>query len=160
MVHAGFLYLFGARHDSEHGWGIRVGRVRFKDLLDRDEWQFWDGKTWNYDARKAKPVLENAAPHFSVHWNAFLRRYVAVFSVQNTNDVMLTTASDPTGPWVQPILLTKVKADSLRSATAHRELQLDNGRVETIAVSCVVNGKIQIKILQVSFQEPTIPQEK
>ncbi len=154
MVNAGFLYLFGARHEEEHGWCVRVGRVRFKDLQNRDEWKFWDGETWNYEATKAKPILENAAPHFSIHWNSFLSRYICVYAQPGTRNVMFSTSDYPVGPWSEPILLTTLPEETI-AAAAHRALQRENGRIEIIAASCKHGDKTNIHILKLSF--PTIP---
>ena len=154
MVNAGFVYLYGARHEEEHGWSVRVGRVRFKDLMNRDEWQFWDGSTWTYEATKAKPILEHAAPHFSIHWNAFLSRYICVYAQPNTRDVMMTTSEFPVGPWDKPVLVTTLPETTI-AATAHRALQRENGRIEIIAASCKNGGKDNIHVLKITF--PNLP---
>jgi hypothetical protein len=75
-----------------------VGRVSFKNALDRAAWRFWSGTDWVADYHAATPVFDGA-PLLTVHKSPYLHKYVAYYMVPLGSDVALRTADRPEGPW-------------------------------------------------------------
>ena len=70
--------------------------------LERDAWRYWSGAGWSPDAASASELF-HGAPIMSVHFNAYLGAYVAVYSAPLSDDVVLRTAPSLSGPWSEPL---------------------------------------------------------
>ena len=134
-----WIYSYGCDtyKDDKGGvsWPCIVGRVKFEDALKRNEWQFYAGHgRWSKDFTDAVSVMD-AAPMLSVHWNEHFKKYLAAYSRQLENKIMIRTANRPEGPWSD----VHVSVDCLAPSTgkmwsycglAHPEFSRENGRIE------------------------------
>jgi hypothetical protein len=107
--------------------------------LEREAWQFYTGASWNADWRQAKPVLRlDRDEAISVHWSAYLKKYLAICTSPIDRLIRLRVASRPEGPWSQPLirldLLNGRPSDTsgAYAAAGHPELARDGGRFEYI----------------------------
>lgn len=132
LVVDGMLYAFGLTSGWLQ-WPMTVGRVPFDQALDRSAWRFYTGSEWVADWKKAVPVLEGA-PMLTVSWNAFLKRYLAVYGVPLKNSIVIRTAEHPEGPWSDPLkavdCIPPVNTNQwCYSNLAHDEFSREDGRV-------------------------------
>jgi len=99
VVAGGFLYLYA--HVPE-GWDSYciVTRAPLAEALDRNAWRFFAGDdNWTADWKSARRVL-GGAPTFSVQWNDYLGKYLAVFTTfPFKGGIAIETADRPEGPW-------------------------------------------------------------
>jgi len=111
----------------------RLGRVMIDDVLDRSAWQFYAGDgNWVSDVGEASPLFDGA-DIMSVSYNAYLDRYVAVYSEPLGTDVVMRTAARPEGPWTAATRLFRARASVMEpswvyDAVMHPEFESDNGR--------------------------------
>jgi hypothetical protein len=111
--------------------------VRYEDALDRDAWRFYAGKRgWVRDHREATGIMQSA-PQLSVHWNAYLGRFLAIYGEPLGNTLMLRTAPAPEGPWSEPVRFHEGEAPVGEGAwnycgLGHAELQEEGGRIEYV----------------------------
>lgn len=111
----------------------RVARVALDRVFDRTAWRFWSGAGWDPDWRRAKPVLDGA-PLMSVHFNPYLRRFVALHMVPLTSRMAIATAPRPEGPWSAEVRfgegLPARNGSWDYALIAHPELEREGGRIE------------------------------
>lgn len=118
-------------------WPCLLARVRFADAFAKDKWEFWSGpEGWVRDPSQAREVMQ-AAPQVSVHFNATLGRYLAIYGAPLENGLLLRTAPRPEGPWSAPLRfhegLAPTAPDSWNyCGLGHAELQQDGGRLEYV----------------------------
>jgi hypothetical protein len=134
-----------------------VGRAPFADALKRESWRFFAGHDlWSDDWRAGLPVM-NAAPMLSVHWNAHLERFLAVYSTPLVNTVEIRTAKRPEGPWsAARVVLTGVapkKGSWNYGGLAHAEQAREEGRIEYITYYRETGFlKGEIRLVEVTFE--------
>lgn len=131
VIDGEFLYGFGCFHA---GWDFHcpIGRVALDHVFERSAWRFWDGGSWSESIAAAKPVLD-ASSIVSVHFNAYLKSWTAIYSAVLSNDVMLRTAPALTGPWSEASTIyttdRKGKEGNTYDTYVHPEYSEENGRV-------------------------------
>lgn len=112
----------------------RLAKVALDEILNRDAWSFYAGNNiWVADVGAATPVF-NGADIMSVSYNAYLERYVAVYSEPLGVNVVMRTAKRPEGPWTAAKRLFRARAPVgdtgwIYDAVMHPEYERDNGRV-------------------------------
>lgn len=115
-----------------------LARVSLDNILDRASWEFWDGGGWSSEASLAKALFDGA-PILSVTFNDHLERWTAVYSDPVSNDVVMRTAQELTGPWSEELLLFTADRRSADGwtydANVHSEYAEDGGRVQYITFS-------------------------
>jgi hypothetical protein len=116
-----------------------LAKVSLDRPLEREAWQFYTGASWNADWRQSKPVLRlDRDEAISVHWSAYLKKYLAICTSPIDRLIRLRVASRPEGPWSQPLirldLLNGRPSDTsgAYAAAGHPELARDGGRFEYI----------------------------
>jgi hypothetical protein len=130
------LYAYSC--ESEDGWGkpCKVARVSLDSVLEQDAWRFYDGSGWVAELEKAKSVFEGNS-QLTVHYNAFLGRYLAVHVDGVSDNVVLRTAPAPEGPWSEAVKAFKAEpaaGDSfVYCGLGHDELQREDGRLELVS---------------------------
>jgi hypothetical protein len=103
----GVCYIYGTVDDPVAGPGRRqaiVARVAAERLWDFAEWRFFAGGGWVTEAGGAVPICADAAPEFSVSYQAGIGRYVMVQSAAGLSPEMVVRyAAAPEGPWSAPV---------------------------------------------------------
>lgn len=131
-VKDGLLYSFACSSDDSFAPPCSLARVALESVLDRAAWQYWDGAAWSSDIKSAATLFDGASI-LSVAYNEHLGRYTAVYSAPLSNDVLLRTAPELTGPWSDPVKLfvadRKTSEGNVYDANQHAEYQEDGGRV-------------------------------
>lgn len=128
------LYAYGC----EGAWAkhCHLGKAPLGEALDRDAWRFYDGDGWSEAIADAEPVLD-AHTMLTVHFNAHVGRYLAIYSRPLDDDIYLRTAPAPEGPWSDEVLAvatTPGVGDAANySGLAHPELAREGGRYELIS---------------------------
>jgi hypothetical protein len=77
-------------------------------VLERAAYQVYvqgaQGKgSWSSDLAQGTPVLNATDVSFSVSWNPYLRKYLAVHGLLLSNHVVLQTAAALEGPWLERV---------------------------------------------------------
>jgi Domain of unknown function (DUF4185) len=137
LIRAGMLYAYGCGIPTGSGFdkGCRLGRVDPANVLNRSAWTYYTGSGWSAQISQAQSVFSGDSI-LSVAWNSFLEEYVALYSAQFSNNVMLRTAPNPEGPWSGETLAFVAMAPAsgnIYDALAHPEYDLNGG--QTIFVS-------------------------
>jgi hypothetical protein len=134
-VENGSVYLF----DCE-GSRCKVARAPVASVTDRSAFEFWDGSAYQSDVTKAAWFIDGASYALSIEFNAFLGRYLAVYSKPLSNDVALRTATHLEGPWTDAEVIVPGTTPGLVTSDAgvnylaheHAELRSPDGRTITI----------------------------
>lgn len=129
------IYVYACEHNGSKK-PCMVARVPFNSAADRDSYLFWAGNGWwSEDWRNAVPIFDGGSL-FSVHYNAYLEKYLAFYMPGIADEITLRTALLPQGPWSEPHSIGK----SMRAhenwnyaLIAHPEFSRDNGRVEILS---------------------------
>jgi hypothetical protein len=129
------IYVYACEFDGKRKPCL-LARVPFKSATDRSRYRFWAGeRTWSRDWRDAIPLFDGGSL-FSVHYNAYLRKYMAICIPQIDGVFTLLTADLPQGPWSEPRAIGKGLQPHENwnySLIAHPELSRENGRVEILS---------------------------
>ncbi len=115
----GYIYMFttpNGRFGSAY-----VARVPEDKLLDKTNYAYWDGKAWQANTPEAAaPIVDAPVSEMSVAYNRFFRRWLMISLDHNRAEILLREASQPTGPWSQPItLLSGVQYPGLYGGFIH-----------------------------------------
>jgi hypothetical protein len=104
-VSGGWVYLYGtARPDTKgiFGFSLRVARTRVENLVDPDQWQYWDGQRWQGSAARAKELI-GADGGVSQTLSVFKRgnRWYALSKRDEFlgSDLVVWSAPAPNGPF-------------------------------------------------------------
>lgn len=93
-----YVYVFGI-HCGRYG-GLELARVAEADILVKQDYQYWDGDGWDAAVPKAAVTLVPApVGELSVQWNSFYRRWLMMYLIDPTGQIVLRTARHLTGPW-------------------------------------------------------------
>ena len=132
FISNGTLYAYGCDYNS----GCKLGKVPPSSAQDRGAWSFYAGNgNWSAQIADAISVF-NDANILSVSWNAFLQRYLAVYSPPFSQNVVMRTSVNPEGPWSSEVLAFVARqptSGNVYDARAHAEYDSNGG--QTIYVS-------------------------
>jgi hypothetical protein len=156
LVNAGMLYVYGCGTPSTTDKQCRVGRCNPADVLNRSAWTYYARNgTWSSQISDAVSVV-TADNILNISWNAYLQRYVAVYSAPLSLDVMMRTASNPEGPWSGEVkvfaAMPPVQGGNVYDAQAHPEFNVDNGRVIYVSYSRATgNFSSEVRLVSVEL---------
>jgi hypothetical protein len=126
------LYVYGCGYFT----GCQLGKVDPSSAQDRSAWSFYAGNgNWSAQISDAVSIF-NDANILSISWNAYLQRYIAVYSPPFSQNVVMRTSVNPEGPWSSEIVAfvaMQPASGNVYDALAHVEYDLDGG--QTIYVS-------------------------
>ena len=138
------LYLFSCSGQrSPHG-ECRLARAPLDQVFHRDAWRFWTGSAWSADVAAAASLFAGT-PNMTVHWNAYLNRWLVIYA--SYGHIMVRTAPRPEGPWTdQESVYTPPEPDILH-ALGHAEYQQADGAVEYVSY---LSGQFRLVRLRLS----------
>jgi hypothetical protein len=88
---------------------LSLAKVAADRLTDTAAYRYWNGTTWVAGEANAVPVVKGPVGELSVRWNAFYQRWIMMYLVDDTGEVVLRTATTPTGPWTPAQVVTTTK---------------------------------------------------
>ncbi|MCE5292494.1 MAG: DUF4185 domain-containing protein [Nocardiaceae bacterium] len=91
----GYLYQYGT--PNGRNGSAYLARVPENAILDLTQYRYWTGSTWSTSPRYARAVFGAPVSELSVAWNAYLGKYIAMYT--NNSGVVMRTATNPQGPW-------------------------------------------------------------
>ena len=113
----GWVYLYGTARPQQKGvfgFSLRVARTRVDGLLDPSTWRYWDGRTWQRSASRAKQLIA-ADQGVSQTLSVFERkgRWYAVSKRDEFlgTDLVVWSAPAPTGPFDSGTVVGKLPSD-------------------------------------------------
>lgn len=112
------LFSFAAYRGSEYlsvyacgdsDFKCQVARAPIAKIDQHDAYEVWTGSAWSRDLTKGATVIEGPWLDFSVSYNAYLGKYVALYSKWLVDFVVIKTAPAPEGPWQEAATLPMPK---------------------------------------------------
>jgi hypothetical protein len=88
---------------------LSLARVPAEKLTDTTAYRYWNGTDWVAGEANAVPVVKGPVGELSVRWNAYYQRWIMMYLVDDTGEVVLRTATTPTGPWTPAQVVTTTK---------------------------------------------------
>ena len=157
LIHNMYVYVYGCK-SAWLSWPNFLGRVKFSEALNREAWEFYQGQdVWSNDWENAATVLD-AAPMLTVHWNKYLKKFLAIYSAPLVNTLSFRTSDRPEGPWSDAREFHQGVAplDSSQwdySGLAHPEFARENGRIEYVTYFRPTEFlKGEIRLVEVTFK--------
>ncbi len=133
LLDGGWLYAFACEGGFDKP--CLLARVEPERVLERSAWRYYDGHGYASELADAEPVFEGHTI-LSVHHNAHLDRFLAVYSEPLGTGVMLRTAESLEGPWSRATKAFDAEPShddaAPYSALAHPELAREGGRFEYV----------------------------
>jgi hypothetical protein len=88
---------------------LSLARVPASRLTDATAYRYWNGSDWVAGEANATPVLKGPVGELSVRWSSYYQRWIMMYLVDDTGEIVLRTAPSPTGPWgpAQTVTTTK-----------------------------------------------------
>jgi hypothetical protein len=132
----GFVYCYGTvkRGNVQTCYLARAPRDRV-DQPDGYEYLTDREGAWSRDISSAVALFSGMPSELSVSFNAHLRAFLAVHSLDLSGKIVARTAPHPWGPWSEPTTLWTVKKDHpfpyvqlIYAGKEHPELSAENGR--------------------------------
>ena len=118
VVDDDWVYVYGtARPDdqSTFGFSLAVARVRPGQVIEQDQWQYWDGETWQADPARAQeliPAVGGVSQTLSVFerdgtWYALSKRDEVLGT-----DLVVWRAPHPWGPFDDGTVVGQLPSDA------------------------------------------------
>jgi D-arabinan endo alpha-(1,5)-arabinofuranosidase len=92
-----WIYMYGTAN-GRFG-SVHVARVPAEKLLSLSAYEYWDGRTWQHDDKKAAPIAIGPAGEMSVGYDKYLGRYVMATLDEYRAAVVMREAPTPVGTW-------------------------------------------------------------
>jgi hypothetical protein len=132
-VDSGNAYFFDCEQSGfdDH---CKLARVALASVTDRSAFEFWNGTAYVSDVTQAAWFMDGASYGMTITFNAWLGRWLAVYSKPLSDDVALRAADHIEGPWTDPEVIIHgssfVVGDAGTNylAREHSELQAEAGR--------------------------------
>lgn len=101
------IYIYGAREDWSKGFGGRsmiVASVSSSvPMSDFSAWRFYAQGRWKTQMKELAKLFKGTATEYSVSYQPGIKRYVAIYTENGmSKNILMRTASGPTGPWSKP----------------------------------------------------------
>jgi hypothetical protein len=136
-----------------------VSRVPILLALNKKAYQYYDASGgWSSDETAAAPVFDGGAAGNSVFYDKALRKYLAIYSGNFSNQVYYRAADHPWGPWSnQSLLFNAIPGESGSvdyAALAHPEFSEQDGLVQYVTY-VQTTGFLQQdeQLVKVTFQK-------
>lgn len=162
LVMDGQMYAYAC--EAQELWSsCRLARVPIAEVLDRSQWRFFAGNgVWSSDWKDARTVLDGGIEPgvVSVHWNAFLGKFLAVSSRVLDARIGIRFADRPEGPWSGWLGAGMIELDTLHSAPGlfwtgsgldHPEFARDGGRTEYVTFTRNNGSLREIRLMEIRF---------
>jgi D-arabinan endo alpha-(1,5)-arabinofuranosidase len=88
---------------------LSLAKVPAAQLTDAAAYRYWNGTTWTAGEASAVPVVKGPVGELSVRWSSYYKRWIMMYLVDDTGEIVLRTASAPTGPWGPAQVVTTTK---------------------------------------------------
>ena len=143
---------------SSPRWGVMaektIGNLRIDGVV---AWSFYAGNG-NWSARIGDAIsVFNDANILSISWNAFLQRYLAVYSPPFSQNVVMRTSANPEGPWSDEIVAfvaMQPASGNVYDALAHVEYDSNGGQTIYVSYSRSTPAPFssEVRLVAVEFQ--------
>ena len=103
----GYVYMIGTpngRFGNAH-----IARVPEKQVLSKNAWRYWDGRTWSPKESAAVPIAIGPISEVSVQWNAHTGKWLMMYLDESRASVVLRSSESLTGPWSGEKVVVKGK---------------------------------------------------
>lgn len=144
-----WVYAYGFEQ-RDLSWPVRLGRVPFSQIAERNAWRFWTADGWSEHAQDAGTLFDGA-PMMSVHYNEALGCFLCVYTVPLANRLALRTSPSPEGPWSEPVAICECLPTTFSvgcyAGVAHPEFTQDGGLTEYVTYyreTGVFQGEIRV----------------
>lgn len=115
-----------------------LGRVPLDKLQDRASWTYWDGDAFVKDINAAEELFDGA-DIMNLHFNEHIGRWMVVYSEPGTNNAVVRTAPEITGPYSDPAQLfagnRKTSEGWIYDMSVHPEFSEEDGRILYVSFS-------------------------
>lgn len=103
----GYVYVYGIP-GGRYG-GMKLARVPEGSVLNKAAYQYWNGSAWiTGNEYAATTIIAGPVGEMSVQYNTYYRKWIMMYLVDSTQQIVLRTADSLTGPWTD----AQVVADS------------------------------------------------
>lgn len=101
----GWIYVYGRVMTEPGQYSAALAKVQPDGIADRDRYLYYSLESssglWTSEAGEATPVMEGLPDEFSVSYNEYLKKYLALYSGAD-GGVLMRTGDYPWGPWSAP----------------------------------------------------------
>lgn len=88
---------------------LSLAKVPAASLTDAAAYRYWNGTGWVAGETNAVPVVKGPVGELSVRWSSYYQRWIMMYLVDDTGEIVLRTAPAPTGPWGPAQVVTTTK---------------------------------------------------
>lgn len=151
-------YLYTAYRCEPYGFTCSLARAPLGSVDDRRAWRFYTGQrrgapVWSSSDQHLPRVLSTGAAGGTIQWAPAMKRYLAIYTVPYTSDVVYQTAAHPWGPWgsAQRLFATLAPRGDVPNyaAFAHPEYSPDGGLTQY--VTYYHSGYGELELVRVKF---------
>jgi Domain of unknown function (DUF4185) len=159
FVSNGTLYVYGCGTPTDGlDKGCRLGKVDPSSVQNRSAWTFFAGNgNWSPNVSDAVSVF-SGDDILSVSWNSFLQRYVAVYSQNFSQNVIMRTSPNPQGPWSDETTAFSAMQPSQGNtydAHAHPEYDANGGQTIFVTYSRSTGAfTSEVRLVSIQLQHP------
>ena len=107
-----YLYLYGVLQDRGGVQNCYLSRVDKNHIEDINAYEYFShNDQWSKNINEAKVMFSGMPNEQSISYNEYLKKYLAVYSLDLTGKIVARTADNPCGPWSEPVELFQVKVE-------------------------------------------------
>lgn len=97
----GYVYVYGIP-GGRYG-GMKLARVPQASVLNKAAYQYWNGSTWvTNNEFAATTIIPGPVGEMSVQYNSYYKKWLMMYLIDPTGQIVLRTSDSITGPWTDP----------------------------------------------------------
>ncbi len=135
-----WLYLFGVVQDAHSVQQCYMARVKPGEIENFNSYEYLvtSSPEWSKNIIDANPVFTGMPNELSVSYNHYLKKYMAVHSLDLTGKIVARFSDQPYGQWSEPLELFQIKSERkinlpypvlIYAGKEHPELAEENGKI-------------------------------
>ncbi|OGS05611.1 MAG: hypothetical protein A3G41_06385 [Elusimicrobia bacterium RIFCSPLOWO2_12_FULL_59_9] len=136
----GWIYAYGRDENVHDKAGFKLARVRPENIENPERYEYFAGAgpepSWTPDLSGAESLLDDGPPEVSASFNAYLGKYLMLYSRYLEQDVAVRTSAQPWGPWSKPSIVYRcptaenaAQGVSCYAGKEHPQYAREGGRV-------------------------------
>ena len=120
----GFIYFYECSSRSERSCSL--ARVKIEEVLQRANYAFWDGKSWQSDFTKRAEKYPGTSTGTSIGYIPAINQYVIFYNKPFSKDMYVSTSQELGNGWSKPKKFYEATANNY-ALLYHPELTTNNG---------------------------------
>lgn len=111
FIEGEYIYMYGVIQREDRIQRSYLARVKKDSIEDLSAYEYFSDEKWVKNIDLVTPLFSGMPNEFSVSYNEYLGKYLAVHSLDLSGKIVARVADKPWGKWSEPFELFQVKTE-------------------------------------------------